>query len=907
MTTSFSQLTTSQTIAKLRTSLKNGLSTNEALRRQHQYGPNLITDHKPKHIALRILWHQLNNLLVYVLSVAAIVTYFLGHLVDTYVIIFVVLVDVIIGFFQEYKAHKSIDALKQIVVATSKVYRDGHLQEIRSQELVPGDLVLIEEGDRVPADGRIIEANYLTTVESSLTGEAFPVSKHSRSIVHPKAVSELSNMVWMSTFVASGLGKMVVTKTGNQTTIGQIAQKLAQMKTEKTYFEQKTARLTRQMSIIALMSAFFTFLIGYFVRGFSFSDIFGFAVASLVSGIPEGLPAILVIVLASGASRMAKKKAIIRSLPATETLSVVDVIATDKTGTLTQNTMTVQHVYVDESIFKVDGLGWEPSGKFWQKEQEIDPTKFPELSKLIIAGGLCSRAQLLKKEDKSTTSFSINGDPTEGALTVLVHKANLYDQLEKIKKINELPFDQLAKFKAVLVDQGHEHCLYASGAPESIIKLCSSKLSKGKVTTLTQDDRQQILQQVRHVSAQAMRTIALAYQPQTEKMYHLTHNSVEKLIFLGFVGMIDPPRPGAAEAIFKAKQAGIRVIMKTGDHRDTAIAIAKQMGIIDNNETYPTQALALTGEELSKLSPKKLIDAVQNVHVFARLTPEMKLKILSTLQDLGHQVAMTGDGVNDVLALKKANIGIAMGKIGTDVAREASDIVLADDNFSSLVDAIEEGRLVFENTRQASAYLITTNFAENVIILLSILFGLPLPLLASQILWLNLVTDGVVDVALAVEPSHGDLLTHKPRQAQENILSRTMLSFLVPITFVMVVICLSLFVLYLPLGLEKARTVAFCAMCFTQLINIFNMRSLDLSIFKIGFLSNRFVVIAVIASLGLQLLVMTTPSLIAIFQFSKLSVSEFVQIGLLSLSVLVIGEAHKLAKTNNWLRVKAIK
>lgn len=885
-----------EVLEKFATDPEKGLSKKAVVKRQTQYGNNEISDNKPKHLIFNIIWHQFNNLLVLVLLIAAIFTFFLDHKIDTYVIIFVLLSDALIGFVQEYKANKAIAALKEIVVATSKVYRDGQLIEIAANDLVPGDIVLIEEGDRIPADGRLIDSNNLQVIESSLTGEAFAIEKSTQAIANKTPLADRKNYVWMSTFVLSGFAKFVVTETGNQTAIGSIAKKLGEIKKEKSHFEQKTARLTQQMSIVAIFGSLFTFVIGYFFQQMSFGEIFTFAVASLVSGIPEGLPAVLVIILAMGARRMANKKAIVRSLPATETLSVTDIIATDKTGTLTQNTMTIEQIYLNNQSFTVTGSGWNPQGEFIKNKKAINPQSNFALKKLIMIAGLNSRARLINKASKDNPNYQISGDPTEGAATVLAYKAQLTDHLHATKIVDHLPFNQELKFKAVLIEESENQEILVSGAPEKIIELCNKQLINKEISNFTKEDQEVSLDKVKTYSAQAMRVIAYAYKSTTSHKRNLSIDSIKDLVFVGFVGMIDPPRPGVAEAMKKAQRAGIRVIMKTGDHKETALAIAKQVGIISEEKQRGEYSLVMTENDLEELSPADFDQAIEQVSVFARLTPNMKLKILERLQELGHTVAMTGDGVNDVLALKKANIGIAMGKIGTDVAREASDIVLADDNFASLIDAVEEGRVVFVNTRQASAFLITTNLAENLIIIISIAFGLPLPLLASQILWVNLVTDGLTDIALAAEPGHGDVLNQTPRSKNENILSKTMLGFLTPIVLCMVISSLWMFIDLLPQGLEKARTGAFLVICLTQLVNIFNMRSLDRSIFSIGLLSNKYVLIAVVGSLFLLYIAMTNSFLINIFHFATLDTRDIIEAILLSSLVLVIGEFSKLGK-----------
>jgi Ca2+-transporting ATPase len=885
-----------EVLNKLNTSPKKGLSKEEFIKRQNKYGSNEIIDDKPKHLILQIIWNQLNNLLVFILLLAAIVTYFLDHKIDTYVIIFVILSDAVIGFAQEYKANKAIESLKKIVVANSKVYRDGHLIEIPSKNLVPGDIVLLEEGDRVPADGRLIESHNLRVVESSLTGESFAVEKNIEAIKNKTPLADRKNYVWMSTFVVGGFAKFVITETGNHTAIGQIAKTLGEIKKEKSHFDIKTEHLVKQMSIISIFGALFIFIMGYFSKSMSFADIFTFAVASLVSGIPEGLPVVLVIILAYGARKMANKNAIIRSLPATETLSVTDIIATDKTGTLTQNSMTIKEIYLNKQSISVSGSGWNPQGKFFKKEKVIDPIKNFALKKLIRIASLNSRARLIKQDNKKNINYQISGDPTEGAATVLGHKAKLAEQLKKIQIINQLPFDQELKLKAISVRENGNKEIYVSGAPESIIKFCNKQLINKEIKNFNEKDKEEVLEKVKEYSAQAMRVIAHAYKKTSSKKSNITVDEINNLVFVGFVGMIDPPRKGVRDAISKAKRAGIRVIMKTGDHKETALAIAKQVGIIENEEQVGEYSLVMTENDLEELSPQEFDQAIEQVSVFARLTPKMKLRILERLQKLGHIVAMTGDGVNDVLALKKANIGIAMGQIGTDVAREASDIVLADDNFASLIDAVEEGRVVFSNTRQASAFLITTNLAEYLIIIISIAFGLPLPLLATQILWVNLVTDGLVDIPLAVEPGHGDVLNQKPRAKDENILSKKMLGFLTPIVLCMVISSLWMFIDLLPQGIEKARTGAFLVICLTQLVNIFNMRSLDRSLFSIGFFSNKYLLAAVFGSLIMLYLALTNEFLVNIFRFTPLDRGDIIEAIVLSSLVLFIGEFYKLGR-----------
>jgi P-type Ca2+ transporter type 2C len=576
-------------------------------------------------------------------------------------------------------------------------------------------------------------------------------------------------------------------------------------------------------------------------------------------------------------------------------LSVTDVISTDKTGTLTQNTMTIKEIVLSENKVSVSGDGWIPEGLFFIDHKKINPSKISNLNKLIQASVVCSNAKLVVLDDQKK-QYEIKGDPTEGAMTVLGAKANFRRNSKSLNIIDETPFNQDLKYKQVAVLLENKKEIFISGAPENVIDLCASKLTSDGKKEMTDADRKYIYDQISNLSQKAMRIIGLAYKDYGD-------GKTKNMIFLGLVAMSDPPRIGVKEAIAKAKLAGIRIIMKTGDFKGTAIAIAKEVGIIDPKNQNPNYPEALTGEELFSLPQEKFEEMIENVSVFARLTPKMKLDILETLQKRGHCVAMTGDGVNDALALKKADIGISMGLRGTDVARESSDIVLADDNFASIINAIEEGRVVYQNTMQTSSFLVTTNFAEHAIIIISMLFGLPLPLTASQILWLNLVTDGVANIPLAIEPSHGDLLLHPPRKKDENILSKSMVPFMITIVLSMIVLTFLVYLFLLPQGLDKARTGAFTIMAMCQIFNIFNMRSLDKSLFKIGLFSNKGTIYAFIISLTLQTIVIYHPFLQKIFNFDYISYQDFFIIVILSSFILWIGEIYKMFVSRNTSKV----
>lgn len=890
----FHSKSVSQSLNELSSNPK-GLQKHSAKSRLKKSGLNELPEKKKISPAL-IFLKQFKSALVYILIIAALISFFFDRLIDVYVISAILLINASIGFFQEYKAETAIQALKKMIVSYAKVYRNSTLLKINANELVPGDIIFLEEGDKVPADARLIDVKNLRTVEASLTGESVPADKDIALLPKKTALADRKNMVFMSTFVVSGQAKAVVTATGARTVIGTLAESIEHIKRKKSHFEKKTNLLAKQMGSIALIGATIVFLIGYFFRNFDFTEIFLFTIAELVSAIPEGLPAILTVVLAIGSRRMAKRKAIIRKLSATETLSVVDVICTDKTGTLTKNTMTIQKIILPgKSEIEVSGVGWTPKGEFSQNKKRIVPLENPSFLKLINISALCNNARIYKEENRD----KIIGDPTEAALVVLAEKAGVKKEVlqEKEKKIDDLPFNQSLKLRASLVKTGKKKQLYVIGAPESILSRSARFQGKTSAEKINPGQRQEIYAQIDKLSSDAMRVLAIAYKDLPANTNKLSQSDIKDLVHVGLVGMIDPPREGVKKAIARSKKAGIRVIMTTGDHKNTAIAIAKQIGLIDTGQKTK-YSHALTETELRDLSEEYFEKVVKEVSVFARLSPKMKLKIASTLQKQGHVVAMTGDGVNDAPALKKADIGISMGVIGTDVAREASEIVLADDNFASIINAIEEGRIVFINTKQASFLLISTNFAETATIIATLIAGLPLPLLPIQILWLNLVTDSFPGIALATEPDNNHVIQGKPRKPKENILSREILPFLILVLGVMFILTLTIFSSYLPQGLEKARTGAFVTMSLTQIFNMYNMRSIKNSVFKIGFFSNKYATGALIISITLLLTVVYTPFIQNIFQFKPLTFFEFALIAALSSLVLWFGEAYKFIRNS---------
>jgi Ca2+-transporting ATPase len=865
----------SQIYTELQTSEK-GLSNLDANARLTHIGLNEIKDHTEKSI-LGILLAQFKSILIVILFAAAVISYLTNHVTDSVVILAVMIINAVIGFIQEYRAENSIKALKSLVVQSALVIRDGEVIQINAKNLVPGDVILIEEGNKIPADARLIEVDNFRTLESSLTGESVSVDKNTQILDAQISVGDRKNMTWMGTLCVAGKAKAVVVNTGESTLIGQIASDIKTIEKGDSHFKKITDILAKQMGVAAVIGSILIFFVGFFIHNNEFQEIFLFSVASLVSAIPEGLPAVLTIVLAIGANRMAKKKAIVRDLKATETLGIVDVIATDKTGTLTQNIMSIEKVVLPNGKeISITGKGWNPEGEFTVNEQQYSVQEDKELLKLLKIAYLSNSSQI-KLNRKGA---DIIGDPTEAALKVMAFKANVENIITE-KVIHDSAFSTDTKYRTTLVDVNDStQELYVVGAPEILLKNSSYILKNGEAEKLNEAKIKEIENQIKSLSKQAYRVIGLAFKESSTEQ-------VDNLVFAGLTAMKDPARPEVIEAVADAKKAGIRVIMLTGDHKDTALAIAKEVGIAEKNE------IAFTEAELNDLSKREFAKVVNQVNVFSRLTPNMKLRIAKLLQEQGHIVAMTGDGVNDAPALKQADVGISMGIIGTDTARESSEIILADDNFATIVRAVEEGRIVFNNVRRSSTFLITTNVAEQITILVTMLLGFPLPLLPGQILWLNLVTDGLGDFALAMEKNHRTALNQKPRKKNEGILTRKTIIFVIAMSVFMIILTLGFFVAYLDQGINTARTVAFLVLSFTQGFNVFNLRSFTKSLFTIGIFSNRLAIIDLVISILLTILAVYTPFFQNLLSFEYVDPSVFVLIFLLSSLIFWVGELYK--------------
>ncbi len=890
----FSSINSGKVIELLKTSF-NGISEAEAKNRIKIYGENKLPQ-KKKGGAFFLFLKQFHSLLIYVLFLAAFISWQFEHYIDAYVILVIVFINAIIGFFQRWRAERVLDALKSMVKVEAKVIRDGVKKRILAEKLTVGDIVVLEAGDVSPADIRLIESDDLRVNESSLTGESLPVRKNSDVFLGERKEGLAQNMVFMSTSVISGYSKGVVVGVGQMTKIGSIATEIKNIKHQKSHFEKKVDELVIQMGVIAFLGALATFLIGFYVKGMEFFDIFLFSVASLVAGVPEGLPAVLTIVLAIGASRMAKRNAIIKHLPSVETLGVSTVICTDKTGTLTKNILTVKKIFINSKLIDVSGSGIDISGGFFVNGSEILPKYFKDLNFALRIPLFTSDASLVFDDGEICDAV---GDPLEVALEVVSAKGKIYKNeiLKDVNILDKIPFDTKYKYKANLINLKSEHGLrkniFMSGAFEVVLKRSEYFYEDGKIKKLTKEKREEILSYASDMAQRALKVVGVAFKEDV-KLEEVSDKDIFGMVFVGLFGMIDPPKDEVFDAIKKCNMAGIKVLMLTGDHKDTAVAIAKDVGLLSKDKDQSDKVVSES--DLFGLSDDEFKEKIEKSVIFARVTPQTKLKVAKFLQEKGNIVAMTGDGVNDAPALKQADIGVAMGISGTDVAKEASDIILTDDNFSSIVNAIIEGRIVFSNVKKTSFYLATTNIAETATILTSLSFGMSLPLLPTQLLWLNLVTDGITVIALATEPKQKGILREKPKSKNEKILSLDIVPLLIFTVVLMVVGTISLFLYFLPDGIDKARTVAFTFMAFSQLFNVINMRSLDASIFKIGFFSNRFMVIALLISIVVQFLVIYMPFFQNIFSFVALNTYEWVLIIALSSLILFVVEVYKFFK-----------
>ena len=893
----------------------NGLSETEIAERLEEFGLNQLEGgHKVS--KLEILLAQIKNPLVYVLLGAAIISLLAGKTTDAIVIAVVIVFNSLIGFFQEYRAEEALESLKAQAALEAEVIRtfgdDQDSTELRvpTHEIVPGDIILLDAGSKVPADARLIEAFNLEVEEAMLTGESLPSRKSVEALSQADLpISDRTNLVYSGTIVTNGRGRAVVYGTGNNTEMGKIATLLQETEKMESPLKKQTLDLGKKLGFLAVGVASLTIIIGLFVK-LPFQEIFLFALASAVSSIPEGLPAVMSITLAIGVNRMSKRKAIIRRLPAVDTLGAASVICTDKTGTLTTNQMTVQQVALADSVVHISGVGFTPQGEFTRTKKIINPNDDAHLSLALQIGLLCNDARLVQHHENDSDKWEIRGDPTEGALIVAAAKADMLKEnlQSQYHRVDELPFNSKTKFMATFHQASDQKIwVFVKGAPETILERSTHFFSQNSEQKLKGSDREKILSQNHDMASGALRVLGLAYkiikQEEIETFKeNLEFNHPVELVFAGLSGMMDPPRPEVFEAIKRCKRAGIKVIMATGDHKVTGEAIARQVGIM-----YGKQKI-FTGPELQAMSDDELDAVINDSAVFARVAPEHKHRIVESLQRKGHVVAMTGDGVNDAPALQAAQIGVAMGITGTDVTKETAEMVLTDDNFASIVNAVEEGRVIFQNVRKVVKFLLTTNIGEDLTLLSALILFSSKGLIVTpvQILWVNLVTDGILDITLAMEPKEGDVMDEPPRKANERIINLEIFRNIVYVSIFMAAGTLWMFNRANATGnLIYAQTIAFTTLAMFQVFNSLNCRSKSKSVFQLGFFKNPFLMGAITLSILLQLAAEHVPFMQRALGTTPLSLSDWGLLVAVSSSIFFADELRKLIR-RALLRRKAI-
>ncbi|MFI8729953.1 HAD-IC family P-type ATPase [Stutzerimonas kunmingensis] len=866
-----------------------GLSHEQARQRLLQYGPNRLDEAKPASVWQRLLRH-LNNLLLYVLIAAALVTGLMGHLVDTFVILAVVVVNVVIGFVQEGKAEKALQAIRHLLAPHAVVLRDGRQQDLDAAELVPGDVVLLASGDSLPADVRLLQARNLRIDEAALTGESVPVDKQVEAVAADASIGDRLCMGYAGTLVTQGQARAVVVATGAATEIGRIGTMLETVEQGTTPLLRKMSDVGRALTAVILAAGVLLFLFGTLVRGMGAGEMFMAAVGLSVAAIPEGLPAIMTITLAIGVQRMASRNAVIRRLPAVETLGSVTVICSDKTGTLTRNEMTVQEVICAGQALEVEGAGYAPQGALRFEGVAVEPValaaRTPAASALAEAAALCNDASLHEKDGL----WVLAGDPTEGALLTLAMKTGLSPANLHVDRprLDVIPFESEHRFMATLhaCEGGSE--VLVKGAPERILAMCARQLEADGQERLL--DQSHWHEQVEAQARAGRRVLALARRRLPAGKEAIEHADVaSELTLLGLVGIIDPPRDEAIRAVAQCRAAGIRVVMITGDHGVTASAIARQLGMGDDIK-------AITGPELELMDEAAMRQAVAEARVFARASPEHKLRLVRALQANGEVVAMTGDGVNDAPALKQADVGVAMGMKGTEAAKQAGAIVLADDNFASIAHAVEEGRTVYDNLRKTVTFLLPINGGESLSLLLAVLLGIALPITPVQVLWVNMVSSVALAMVLAFEPTEADVMQRPPRRPDEPMLSRFVIwrIFFVSALFLAGIFGMYQWMLTQGATIEAARTVAVNTLVCMEVFYLFSVRYLKAPSFTVqGVKGTPRVLVAVFGVFALQLMFTYAPFMQSLFASEALPLATGVLVVLAGVAVLVILEIEK--------------
>ena len=835
-------------------SSSEGLAEQEAAERLKKHGPNSIKK-KEAVSPFKILINQFRSFIIWILIIVTVLSFLVNKTVDAVLILIILVLNAAFGFFQEHKAEKAIASLKNLETKYALVMRDGMKKLIPSELLVPGDIIILEEGNFVPADARLIETYNLKTDESILTGESVPVEKVP-FIVNKEQIAEQKNMVFSSTMCVYGKAKAIVVKTGMNTEIGKIAQDIQQIKETKTPLIRKLDQIGKLISAGIILIALIIFGIGFLISK-EFIEMLLVSISVAVAAIPEGLPAVITITLALGIQRMVKNNVIIRRMPAVETLGSTSVICCDKTGTMTKNEMTVKSIYANNMIIQVTGTGYETKGDFLYDGKKVNPESLKQLLQTAFS---CNDADI----------NSLQGDPTELALLVAAKKAITH--LKRYPRAQEIPFSSEKKYMATLNKIKDREVYFVKGAPEKVLDMCSYIHIDGRIRWLGKKEKENILEVNNLMASKALRVLGFAFSKT---------NKFENLIFVGLMGMIDPPREEVKNAIAACKKAGIKVVMITGDHKETAKAIAKQIGI---------EGKLITGEYLDSISSEKLRDIVEDISVYARVDPKHKVKIINALKSNGHIVAMTGDGINDAPALKKADIGIAVDS-GTDVAKETSEMILKDNNFASIVKAVREGRGIYENIKKFVCYLLSCNLGELLTVFIAVILGFPLALLPIQILWINLVTDGLPALSLGIEPIEEDVMLKKPRKKNSVIINKKTGLVILLSGILMAAGTLFLFGVYnLRYGMQYAQTMAFSSLVMFQVFNALNVRS-EKSLFKTKFFSNKKLLHALLITLALQMMVIYAWK--NFFSVISLGIIDWIYLILVSSSIFVFSEVRK--------------
>lgn len=873
-------------IANPKNILTVGLTDNEAKKKLQKHGFNIISERK-KISPLKILFQQFTDVMIIILIIATIISGFMGDMTEAITIIAIVIVNAVLGFVQEFKTERTMEALKSLAAPSAKVIRNEQQISIPAEEIVPGDVLIIETGDRIAADSAILECNSLCVDEALLTGESVPVEKHALRIKDSLINSyDKKSSVYMGTVATGGRAKAVVYATGMKTEMGSIADMIQNIEDDETPLQRRLSHLGKIIAIGCLAICTIVSITGI-LRGEQLLTMLLAGISLAVAAIPEGLPAIVTISLALGVQRMLKRSALIRKLPAVETLGCASIICSDKTGTLTENKMTVRKIYAAGIELDVTGSGYGTEGSFVVDNKQTDPLRIEGIKLALEIGTMCNNSICSTEQNNNMavgkfkalfskqSNLKITGDPTEAALTIAAMKAGITKSYlnNSYHRIDELPFDADRKCMSVVCKNSiGEIFVFTKGAPDMIIDKCNRVLSSRGIIKLDDMTKKNITKINDTMANNALRVMGLAYKKLESCTYRTEAKNIEKdLVFVGLMGMIDPPRKEAVVAVQKCRLAGIKPIMITGDHKLTAAAIAKELNIYCDGDEV------LTGAELDKMSEEQLAMVAKTVSVYARVSPKHKLMIVRVLKSLGHIVAMTGDGVNDAPAVKEADIGVSMGITGTDVTKEASSMVLLDDNFATLVAAVEEGRVIYNNIRKFIRYMLACNLGEVLTMFLGILLMLPIPLLPIQILWVNLATDGLPAIALGLDPPEKDIMMRRPRGAKDNIFSHGLLKLIVTRGVFIGLSTLSVFVsiLYFSNNVELARTSAFMTLVITQLIHVFECKSETRNIFEISLFNNIPLVLAVLCSSIMVLAVVYVPVLQGIFDTVALGISEW--------------------------------